>query len=98
MNPAKRSMKRVRVVLAALTELQRSMASTGRLSLAQYRVHLDVHVDEVKVLGDFAFDRATFSMTMQPKKGGPSQAHAGRVMELVRKEGGQWKSFRVMTN
>ena len=41
----------------------------------------------------YAFDRATFTMSMKPKAGGETQEMGGRVFEVLRKEGGKWKSL-----
>ena len=66
--------------------------------LSSYSVRVDVHIVEVKILGDYAYDRATFTMSMKPKAGGETQDMGGRVFEVLRKEGGKWKSLRVMVN
>ena len=66
--------------------------------LSTYSVRVDVHIVEVKILGDYAYDRATFTMSMKPKAGGETQDMGGRVFEVLRKEGGKWKSLRVMVN
>jgi uncharacterized protein (TIGR02246 family) len=66
--------------------------------LSTYTVHVEVHIVEVKILGDHAYDRATFTMSMKPKAGGDTEEMGGRVFEVLRKEGGKWKSLRVMVN
>ena len=66
--------------------------------LSSYNLRVDVHIVEVKVLGDYAYDRATFTMSMKPKAGGETQDMGGRVFEVLRKECGKWKSLRVMVN
>jgi ketosteroid isomerase-like protein len=59
---------------------------------------VSVHIEEVKIFGNYAFDRATFISKAIPKDGSESPVIKGRVMELLRKEGGKWKSLRVMAN
>jgi uncharacterized protein (TIGR02246 family) len=65
---------------------------------ATYNTHVDLHLVEVKVFGDMAYDRTDFVMTMTPKTGGDPQVKKGRLMEILRKEHGEWKSLRIMTN
>jgi ketosteroid isomerase-like protein len=63
-----------------------------------YNAHVDVHIEEVKIMGDMGFDRGRFTVALTPKDGKPPTVIKGRIFEVVRKEGGKWKSFRVMTN
>jgi uncharacterized protein (TIGR02246 family) len=81
------------------TKLTDSTFRTKRREFyATYRTHIELHLREVKVLGDMAYDRTDFTMTMTPKKGGKPMVMRGRLMEILRKENGEWKSFRIMTN
>ena len=66
--------------------------------LKQYRVRLTVTVQEVKVVGALAYDRATFEMIRTPKAGGQPVTLTGRFLEILTKDGGRWRSHRVMTN
>jgi ketosteroid isomerase-like protein len=61
-------------------------------------LQVEVRIVEVKILDDYAYDRATFTMSMKPKAGGKTEEMGGRVFEVLRKEGGKWKSLRVMVN
>jgi uncharacterized protein (TIGR02246 family) len=75
-----------------------AVAQNWREMLSNYTLRVDVQIVEVKILGDYAYDRATFTMSMKPKAGGETQEMGGRVFEVLRKEGGKWKSLRVMVN
>ncbi len=66
--------------------------------LSKNRVHVVVHLVEVKVFGDLAYDRATFTTTVTPKSAGEAARVDGRLLEILRKERGKWKSYRVMYN
>jgi uncharacterized protein (TIGR02246 family) len=66
--------------------------------LSGYNMHVDVRMVEVKIIGDYAYDRATFTMSMKPKAEGETQDMGGRIFEVLRKEGGKWKSLRVMVS
>ena len=68
-----------------------------KATLLRYDCHLEVHVDEVKVLGTVAYDSGKFVMTLKPKAGGETIRSTGRVFEVVRKEDGAWKSLRVLS-
>lgn len=63
---------------------------------AKYTMHVDVHIEEAKIFGDMAFDRATYRTTRTPKAGGETVVINGRLLEILRKEDGRWKSFRVV--
>jgi uncharacterized protein (TIGR02246 family) len=65
---------------------------------SNYRGHVDVQIEEVKILGDMAFDRARFTSTLTPKAGGEVVVSKGRLLEVLKKENGKWKSLRVMVN
>ena len=66
--------------------------------MTEFRGRLSVRFEEVTIFGDFAYDRATYTLISTPKAGGDSIVTKGRVSEIVRKEGGAWKSFRVLVN
>jgi ketosteroid isomerase-like protein len=63
-----------------------------------YKGTVDVQFDEVKVFGDVAYDRASFTINLVPKAGGEPRVVTGRLMEILRKQNGKWQSIRVMTN
>ena len=65
---------------------------------SKYGGTVAVHIDEVEVFGDMAFDRASFTVTLTAKDGGKVTETKGRLLEVLRKEDGKWKSFRVMAN
>jgi uncharacterized protein (TIGR02246 family) len=80
------------------TQGRDALAQSWQAMLSTYNMHVDVRIVEVKILGDYAFDRATFTTSMKPKAGGETQEVSGRVFEVLRKENGKWKSLRVMVN
>jgi len=75
-----------------------AVAKNWQALLSSYSVRVKVRVVEVKILGDYAYDRASFMLTLTPKSGGKKQQTGGRVFEVLRKEQGKWKSLRVMVN
>lgn len=65
-------------------------------AFAKERLALSYDVKEVGVCGDMAYETATFTSTSTPNSGGePTVAH-GQLLEILRKEEGKWRSFRVM--
>jgi uncharacterized protein (TIGR02246 family) len=75
-----------------------AVAQNWQGMLSSYSLQVEVHIVEVKILDGYAYDRATFTMSMKPKAGGKTEEMSGRVFEVLRKEGGKWKSLRVMVN
>ena len=75
-----------------------AVAKNWQALLSSYSVRVKVRVVEVKILGDYAYDRASFTLTVTPKSGGKKQQTGGRVFEVLHKEQGKWKSLRVMVN
>jgi uncharacterized protein (TIGR02246 family) len=66
--------------------------------LAKYSVDVDVKVEEVAIIsGTTAFDRARFKVIATPKAGAEPLVSTGRLLEVLRKENGKWKSLRAMS-
>jgi ketosteroid isomerase-like protein len=58
---------------------------------------MDARLDEVRVFGDWAFDRGTFDITT--RKGEKSRTFHIRFVELFKKQAdGSWKIVRGMNN
>ena len=75
-----------------------AVAHNWQGALSAYAMQVQVQIVEVKILGDYAYDRAIFTTSMKPKAGGETLERGGRVFEVLRKENGKWKSLRVMVN
>jgi len=74
-------------------DLERSYADL----LAKYNVEVAVKVEEVTIVSNStAFDRARYTVIATPKTGGKPLVSTGRLLEVLRKENGKWKSFRAM--
>ena len=74
-----------------------AVEESWRKTLSQYDCRVDVQLDDVKILGEIAYDSGTFVLSLAPKGGGSVITSAGRVFEVIRKEGGAWKSVRVLS-
>ena len=78
------------------TEVERLHRATFERSTR----HLAVNVEEIRTMGDFAYDRGTFELTLTPKGGGgEARTATRRFIELWRKEAdGKWRVLEVMNN
>jgi uncharacterized protein (TIGR02246 family) len=74
-------------------DLERSYADL----LSKYNVEVEVKIEEVTVVSSStAFDRARYTVIATPKTGGKPLVSSGRLLEVLRKENGKWKSLRAM--
>lgn len=85
----------------------KAVANRWRKTIGSNRAHMAIRIDEVDVSGDLAYDRVSYTVTIMPRivnllpgqTGTPSQVQRiGRALEILRKEDGVWKYYRVMTN
>lgn len=85
----------------------KAVVSRWRKTIGSNRAHMEIRVEEVDVSGDLAYDRVSYTVTIMPRivnllpgqTGTPSQVQRiGRALEILRKEDGAWKYYRVMTN
>lgn len=55
--------------------------------------------DEVVVMGEWAYDRGSYTASMTPKAGGPAGADRGKYLWLLHRQAdGSWKYHRVIWN
>lgn len=85
----------------------KAVANRWRKLLGSNRAHMTIRVEEIDVSGDLAYDRISYTVAITPRvvsllpgqTGTPSQVlRTGRALEILRKEDGTWKYYRVMTN
>jgi uncharacterized protein (TIGR02246 family) len=56
-------------------------------------------VEEVRVLGGWAFERGTYTIVFSPKSGGPSMQDAGKYITIYQRESGEsWRMARDIWN
>jgi uncharacterized protein (TIGR02246 family) len=67
---------------------------------ARMSSQLSTIVDEVQMLGDWAFVRGSWSGTITPKTGGDARQEAGKFVIMLRRQpdGGSWRIAREMWN
>jgi uncharacterized protein (TIGR02246 family) len=57
-----------------------------------------VDYEEVKVLGDYAYEWGTYRTTMRPRGGGETVSHAGKLMRILQRQSdGTWKMHRAIS-
>lgn len=61
--------------------------------------NFELHSDEVKIAGNWAFDRGTYVVSMTPKKGGEAIEDNGKYLVILQRQAdGSWKVSRDMDN
>lgn len=67
--------------------------------LGAFRVRFGLEVDEVRVLGDWAFERGDYTINLEPGAEGPSIEDHGKYVTIYRKDGGNhWQMARDIWN
>jgi uncharacterized protein (TIGR02246 family) len=65
----------------------------------QFTVEETVTTEEIRVAGDWAFLRGTYTFTMTPKAEGEMQEETGKCIHIVQRQpDGSWKYTRLMWN
>jgi uncharacterized protein (TIGR02246 family) len=71
--------------------------SSGFMDL--FRLRFALSADEVRVLGDWAFERGTYTIHLDPKAGGPSTQEAGKYITIYQRDPGEgWRIARDIWN
>ena len=67
--------------------------------LGQFELHIRYVSEEIRVHGDFGFDRGTYSQTLTPKGGGQGNRESGKYLWIYsRRSDGVWEFSRVIWN
>ena len=69
-------------------------------AMAQVKLGARFNTEEIRVLGDLAYERGTYTLTVSDKATGQvlSTAVNRHIHVLQRQPGGGWKTWRMMTN
>jgi uncharacterized protein (TIGR02246 family) len=71
------------------------IGSWSQAFLAQFRLQFALAVDEVRVLGEWAFERGGYTISLHPKAGGPPMQDIGKYITVYqRKPGDTWRMAR----
>ena len=67
--------------------------------MEMFRLEFALSVDEVRVLHEWAFERGTYRIGLNPKSGGPAMLDAGKYITIYqRKPGAGWRMARDIWN
>lgn len=66
---------------------------------AKFRPRLEIHIDELRVAGEWAYQRGSLLVTLIPKEGGDTSFIRQRYLEIWKREtSGKWKIAIEMDN
>jgi uncharacterized protein (TIGR02246 family) len=75
------------------------IGSWSQAFLDQFRLQFALAVDEVRVLGEWAFERGGYTISLHPKAGGPPMQDMGKYITVYqRKPGDTWRMARDIWN
>ena len=66
--------------------------------LAHFRVQFSLAVEEVRVLGDWALERGSFTISLSGKAGGPDMKDVGKYITLYQRRPEGWRMARDIWN
>ena len=67
--------------------------------LSQFRVRFALTVDEVRVVGGWAFERGDYAIRLDPATGGPSMQDSGKYITIYQKSPSKtWQMARDIWN
>jgi uncharacterized protein (TIGR02246 family) len=76
-----------------------NIASWSQAFLDQFRVQFGLAVDEVRVAGEWAFERGRYTISLTSRSGGPRMQDAGKYLTIYeRKPGDTWRMARDIWN
>ena len=76
-----------------------SIRAWSQTFLAPFRAAFTLVVDEVRVAGDWAFERGTYTINLTPKAGGEPMQDIGKYITIYeRQPGGTWSIARDIWN
>ena len=57
-----------------------------------------VDFEEIRIVGDYAFEWGTYRGTSRPREGGDSVSYGGKLMRILQRQAdGSWKMYRTIT-
>jgi uncharacterized protein (TIGR02246 family) len=68
--------------------------AAAQAALKDVEIDATSNVEEVKVLGDWAYIQTHLSIVITPKSGGDSTKRAGNTLSILRKQDGKWLLVR----
>ena len=75
-----------------------NIASWSQGFLEQFRVHFALTVNEVRVSGEWAFERGNYTIGLTSKAGGPQMQDVGKYITVYQRRGDTWRMARDIWN
>ncbi|MDK3074982.1 DUF4440 domain-containing protein [Sedimentitalea sp. JM2-8] len=67
--------------------------------LSAFKVQFELDVEEVRIVGDWAFERGGYAISLNPVAGGPAMVDNGKYITIYRQgDGNGWKIARDIWN
>jgi uncharacterized protein (TIGR02246 family) len=84
----------IRGKAAIWSYLQAQLPESEKIEISEYRHHFE----EVRVLGDWAYEWGTFTGAFRMKSGGPERRECARLFRVLRRQAdGTWKCHRAFS-
>jgi uncharacterized protein (TIGR02246 family) len=68
--------------------------AAGQKGLQDFEIDATSEIQEIKVLGEWAYAWTNLTVVMKPKKGGTAVKRAGNTLSILQKRAGSWVLFR----
>jgi uncharacterized protein (TIGR02246 family) len=72
----------------------KSAFAAGQNAIKDFSIDASSEVQEVRVMGDWAYAWTALTVAMTPRKGGSTAKRAGNTLSIFRKSAGEWVLFR----
>jgi uncharacterized protein (TIGR02246 family) len=72
----------------------KSAFAAGQDAIKEFTIEASSEIQEVKVMGDWAYAWTALTVAMTPKAGGTTVKRAGNTLSIFRKSAGTWLLFR----
>jgi uncharacterized protein (TIGR02246 family) len=80
-------------------EARKDFVSRVAATHAKFRPRLEIHIDELRIAGQWAYQRGSLLVTLIPKEGGDTSFIRQRYLEIWKREpSGRWKIAIEMDN
>jgi uncharacterized protein (TIGR02246 family) len=74
--------------------MDKATFAAGQAALKDVTIDATSNIEEIKVLGDWAYIRTHLSLVITPKTGGAAKKRAGNTLSILQKQDGRWLMVR----
>lgn len=72
----------------------KSAFAAGQDAMSQFSIEARSEVQEIKVLGEWAYCWTSLTVVVTPRAGGKAVKRSGNTLSILRKQAGNWVLFR----